>query len=250
MCYFDQFEWGLVMNKGVKLALCACLSVLATASYAVQYTKQDIAQAAADQKIQKILPLPITGMKVISSRAGIIFISDNGRFAFKGKLYDIWNGDQYQTIEEIETHAFKVDLDKMRIDVDTLNTVTLGQGSKQAVIFVDPLCPYCHELVRQALLLQDEYTFKIVFIGLLGSDSDRLVQRVACAKRSEDVLPAMLSETLDRIETASCDYNRVEKTTVTGNVLGIRTVPYLLSPNGTTRDRTTRDLRAWLAANS
>lgn len=238
------------MRKSI-LAVIAAITAIATAE-AAQYSKEDIAREASKVKIDNVIDLPIRGMRAVESNGQIMFISTDGRFAFKGKMYDIWNQSQYTSVSEIKANAFKVSLDKMRIDPTTLNTVTIGDGPKETVIFLDPRCPYCHKLAKQTLALIDEYTFHFVFVSLLGPESEKNVAQVACAKNKEEVIPAMLSRSLDQIDLVpmnKCDTSKIVKSTTTSQILGISGVPYTISPNGTVQQGMPRNLKNWLSAN-
>jgi thiol:disulfide interchange protein DsbC len=230
----------------------ASVAIVATKAGAETKTAAEMAAEASKIKINNILDLPITGMRAIESDRGVIFISSDGRFAFKGMMYDIWNQGQYSTLAEIKESAFKVSLEKMSINVDSLNTFTLGRGAKQVVMFVDPYCPYCHKVIDQALSLQDDYTFKIVMIATLGDNSSREVLRAACAKNKADVIPAMLSNTLDSLDLKpqqDCNPSIVAKSATTAQVLGVTGVPHIITPNGTVIRGLAKDFVSQLANN-
>ena len=62
--------------------------------------------------IKTIKTLPIYGMKMIETDSGIFFVSENGRFVFKGTMLDMWNGKPVRTVEDVDKIVNHIDLNK------------------------------------------------------------------------------------------------------------------------------------------
>ena len=116
--------------------------------------------------IKTVKQLPIFGVNIVESDKGIFFVSANGRFVFKGPIYDMWNGKPVNTIDDVENIVNKVDLKKVGVDLDQLATFTLGKGDQEEVIFVSPVCPHCQAVMEQAAKLTDKYKFRLVIFPL------------------------------------------------------------------------------------
>jgi thiol:disulfide interchange protein DsbC len=198
--------------------------------------------------IDDMADLPIAGIKAIQSNGEIMFISENGRFVIKGELYDMWYKTRHTDMAAMRELTDRLQIERMDIDFNELNAVTVGSGSKEVVAFIDPRCGYCHGLVQDAYSLVDEYTFRFVFISLLGKESADLNRYVSCAKERDAIMPAFLTDSLEELEQRkSCDSDRLIQSAATAKVLGIKGVPYIVSPSGRQHYMRPANLRAWLA---
>lgn len=215
----------------------------------------DTSQAAAinlqSNPIEDIVTLPIKGMRAVQSNGQTVFVSDNGRFVFTGQLYDLWYKKPLDTLAEMRKVVDRIDLKRMGLDIDTLNTVSLGVGPKQVVVFVDPRCHYCHALMNDAQALVKQYTFKLVAIPVLGEESNRLAKAMSCAKNKKQALKALANQTLDKLPTQSaCSTEQYDRTLLAAQLMNIEGVPYVIAPNGRISYGRPLNLKAWLEANS
>ena len=216
---------------------------------------QEMAAGQADTirkaPIRNIVTLPANGIKAIETDGKIMLMSDNGRFVFSGEMYDTWYQESHTTLKSLQDVATKIHLDRMRLDINQLNTITLGTGKKEVVLFVDTQCSYCHALIKETNGFLDEYTFKIVFAGILGQTSLSEAEKVSCAANKKDVLKAVLrgrASKLDQID--NCNKSIQEKTEITKIMFGLKRAPFLIAPNGSTLSGKPQDLGIWLEANS
>lgn len=201
--------------------------------------------------IDEMADLPIKGMKAISSNGEIMFISDDGRFVIKGELYDMWYRSRHTTMDEIRRLDDRIDVGRIGIDYSELVTTTIGQGRSEVLVFVDPLCGYCHQVIESALNLVNDYTFRVIFTGILGQPSLALTARIACAKNTSEVIPAFLTRDLANISVKpSCDRDPVIQTETMAKVLNIRTVPTIIAADGRVSKTVPRDLGVWLSGSS
>ena len=112
---------------------------------------EPVSEVSPVGKIDGMVSLPVTGMKAVESNGRIVFMSDSGRFVIDGTLYDAWSKKPLTSLEEIREAGNTLDLSRLGLKMDDLNPLTLGEGKKKVVVFVDPRCPHCHELLKQAL---------------------------------------------------------------------------------------------------
>ncbi len=201
--------------------------------------------------IEDIVTLPIKGMRAVQSNGQTVLLSDNGRFVFTGQLYDLWYKKPLDTLAEMREVVDRIDLKRMGLDIDTLNTVSLGAGPKQVVVFVDPRCHYCHALMNDAQALVKQYTFKLVAIPVLGEESNQLAKTMSCAKNKKQALKALANQTLDKLPTRSdCSTEQYDRTLLAAQLINIEGVPYVIAPNGRISYGRPLNLKAWLEANS
>jgi thiol:disulfide interchange protein DsbC len=198
-------------------------------------------------KIEGIVKLPIKGMQAVQSDGQILFMSENGRFVITGQIYDIWMKKPLSTIAQMQDAASCIHFKGMGLDVDTLNTVSMGEGPKEVVIFVDPRCGICHELMRDAKFLTKDYTFKFIVIPALGDESNRLAKALYCAKDKRKALDALINNILGTLPAKTpCDFAQYDQTLLAAHLLGIEGVPVVIAPDGRVSKGRPEHLKSWL----
>lgn len=199
------------------------------------------------ENINGVVELPIKGMNAVDHDGQIVFISDNGRFVLTGQMYDIWYGSFIDSMAEIKDIGSRIDLARMGLKPEALNTVSFGTGKKEVVMFTDPLCGYCHALSHDLKALSKEYTVHLIVIPALGEESNRLAQRVACAKDEDEARDALLNGTLETLPTQEkCDLSVYKKTLVAAELIDVNGVPFVIADDGRVSRGRPGNLKAWL----
>jgi len=199
-------------------------------------------------KIEDIVKLPIKELRAVQSDGQILFLSGNGRFVFSGQLYDLWSKKPLSTMSQMHDVAERVHFKDMGMDVDTLNTVSMGQGSQEVVVFVDPLCSVCHKLMEAAQSLVADYRFKFVVIPALGEESNRLAKSLYCAQDKTHALDALMHNRLGSMPgKPDCDLAQYDQTLLTAHFLGIEGVPFMVAADGRISQGQPQNLKSWLA---
>ena len=157
------------------------------AADAPKLSTADVAAGLLSVKIDGMQDLPITGLKMIKTGDKVVFMSSNGRFAlYGGKLLDVWTQQEIRDLPDIDRIANRIDLSRMKLNIDDLGPVTVGHGKDTVLIFIDPRCPYCGKVMKDLQALQDRYTFKLVMVPILGQESQNVVVQLACQLASSD----------------------------------------------------------------
>lgn len=198
--------------------------------------------------IKTVKNLPIQGVKIIESDKGVFFVSENGRFAWKGPIYDMWNGKNVATIEDADTVVNHIDIKKIGLNPDQLATVTIGKGDKEELIFVSTDCPHCQHLLQQAVKLREQYRFRAVLVPM-GQKSMEHTKQVLCSKDKEAVIKALASGKYDALPSGECgpDLQPLQHTLVAARILGLRSVPFLIRHDGKVNTGAIKDLAGWLS---
>lgn len=224
--------------------LCKILTSAVLAASALSF------QLAFAQSATDTAPLPINGMIAAVKNEKLAFVSDNGRFVFRGSLYDTWSQKEITTLAEAERASNYIDLAKLRFRVDDLAPFTFGTGSKEVVIFTDPLCPSCHQLVQDLKLVKG-YTFKILELSAMGPDSGKIVRSLHCAKDKSEALAVALGETKPRVVDQvgdDCDTSAIGKRIISAQMFGVKGVPFMIRNDGLVRHGYEKgSLEPWLA---
>ena len=223
-------------------------------------TASDIATGLLSVKIDGMQDLPITGLKMIKTGDKVVFMSSNGRFAlYGGKLLDVWTQQEIKELADIDRIANRIDLSRMKLNIDDLGPVTVGHGKDTVLVIIDPRCPYCGKVMKdlQALqALQDRYTFKLVMVPILGQESLNIVVQLACQQASGDkslqdsVRERLLAQDFTGLPTDNpkqCNKEPLQRAIVTAKLFGLPGVPYLIAPDGRTHSGAPESLADWLA---
>jgi thiol:disulfide interchange protein DsbC len=155
------------MNCLSRLAflLLLCPGAAVMAADAPKISPADIAAGLMSVKIDGMQDLPITGLKMVKTGEQIVFMSSNGRFAlYGGKLLDVWAQQEIKDLPDIDRIARRIDLSRMKLNIDDLGPVTVGRGKDSVLIFIDPRCPYCGKVLKDLQALQERYTFNLVMV--------------------------------------------------------------------------------------
>ncbi len=192
------------------------------------------------RSVDEVKRLPVTGLSMIKAGDKTFLISDNGHFVVAGnlKLIDMWQGKVISSVADTKG-IDKVDLRKIGLSPDELSTFTIGAGKKEVVIFVDPQCNYCHDLVIQLEPLGKEYTFKLVLIPVLGKESAEITKKLICNKDQAQSLEALIAKDYSKLpalvrQEGSCDLKPLQKAVVATKLLDIQGVPYIFLPSHNT----------------
>lgn len=213
-----------------------------TASVASAQMLNDTAQ------IRSVIPLPITTMQAVETPKEVFFMSSDGRYVFRGAVIDTWHKKKLRTASEVRYSANHIDLRAMGLDINRLNKASLGTGSREVTVFVDPLCNYCKSLIKEAKNHGDEYTFHFVIVPALGDRSNELAKKAFCSSEPEQVLDGLVNGTMATLlQKSECDKSNYDFTLTLAQMLGIKSVPYTIADDGRYRYGGGQDYWAWLS---
>lgn len=193
----------------------------------------------------------------LQGRGELYLLSANGRFAVRGPVYDLWQGRDLGTVDEIREAAQTVSLSGLRVVMDELDPATVGTGPDEVVVFVDPNCPYCRALVEQARALDraepGRWRFTFLAFPLLGPQSGAVVRNLQCAQDREAARAALLDHARPANarplpERPDCDLAPAQRRLVLARMLGVEGVPYTIRPDGRVVQGLPPDFAAWLRA--
>lgn len=206
-------------------------------------------------KIEKMVTIEANGIRAIQGNDGtLLYLIDNGRFAFVGSMVDVWNRKKLTSVDEIQDAISHIDLKRMGFQIEKTNHITVGTGGKRVTVFVDTRCGWCHRLMKE---IQDnpsylkDYTWDFVLVKVLGDESGILAEKLACAKTTNQLekFKALVGgrkaiENLEQVE--KCDRTSVKNTELQRQALGINSVPLVITPDKRFARGKPSDLRGFL----
>jgi thiol:disulfide interchange protein DsbC len=197
--------------------------------------------------------LPVAGVQMVQAGDRALFVSANGRYVFTGPVWDLWHGAKLESLEEGARLAERIDLARLSLDPASLGALDLGEGDGDVVIFVDPRCPHCRDLLSQLPGFVEDYRFRLVPLPVLGPDSEAAVARLSCLAERDPAAAreALLADKIDELPApdGACGQAAGQRALVTAQLLGIAGVPYLIAPDGRLQQGVRADLEAWLEGN-
>lgn len=215
--------------------------------------KAEVKQALAS--VDDVKRLPATGLSFLKAGDKTFLITDNGHFVIAGnfKLVDMWQGKLLNNVADM-SGVDKINLRGIGLNPDEMGAFTIGRGNQEVDIFVDPQCQYCNELLNQLDKLGETYTFKIVLIPVLGSESADIARRLTCDNDKERAMKALLSKdykTIPPLPKAgsagkSCDISSLQKAVVAAKLLDIKGVPFSILPSKNVFKGGSKDFKAVL----
>lgn len=205
--------------------------------------------------IDKVVEMNTKKIRAIRDKEGkVMYLVDNGRFAFVGDLIDVWQKKKLETLEEVDWAFNRIDLKKLGFELSKYNHITFGKGSQHVTAFVDPTCPWCQKLLKEvesAPELLNRYTFDFVIVGFLGEKAKKAAKAILCSDASANqkiqALAAGVTATpLFPQTNQTCDEKPLQDTQLVAGVMGVQSVPYLIAPDGRFTKGKPTDLKAWL----
>lgn len=210
------------MFRRIFFALLACTAAIASAA------------DQADSQHNQTAPMPINGMIAAVKNGKLAFVSDNGRFVFRGSMYDTWTQQEVTTLAEAEQASKYIDLKKLKFNIEDLVPFTVGTGSRTVVVFTDPLCPSCAQLISD-LQKVEGYSFKIVEVPALGDNSAKIVRSLLCAKDKEEAFSVVTGKSKPQVVPQrgnDCDTSPIGKRIISAQMFGVKGVPFMIRDDG------------------
>lgn len=198
---------------------------------------------------QALLPGGAWSVMQIRDRSGLFFLSQNGRYAIRGDIVDLWTGEALNSVSAVSASSETMPLPGLQDAIDDLEPVEFGAGVREVTVFTDPMCPACEAMLGQLTAYTKSHRFNVVQIPLLGKRSGQMIRMYHCAADRTAARNAVLSgmpPDLTLSQLADCDPRALHRRLVVGQMLGISGVPFLLSSDGRVFQGTRDDLHIWL----
>ncbi len=231
------------LTIGVALAATTLLALSATSGFAEPAGFPSHVLNGIDA-LQK---LPAEGFHVVESQGRTLLVSTNGHYVvLGGRILDLWNQVEIRRVADVPK-AQRIPLNRLRLDLDELGGVTVGQGAR-VVVFLDPLSKETPKLLEDIRALRASYQFRLVFMPA-KADRRRASQALACSPTDARRFIHTGETPMSIPGDPGCGKERLQKTLVTASLLGIKIVPFTIAPNGATRPGHSTNYRGFLEEN-
>ena len=170
------------------------IAILLAGGFAM--AESSLGGSAAQGKIEL---LPINALyKVVGADGSVKYISDNQRFVFVGKMYDLWQGE---TMTADVGVSQKINLNRNGVSIEKIS-FPVGGSFGSNTLFIAPECEDCRGLVRLALETNvDDLNVVLLAASESGERDNSLVW---CSKNRIEGLRKVY---LERQQPAKSDIN-------------------------------------------
>lgn len=92
-----------------------------------------------DEDIE-VVPLPMNRLLISEKGSNYNILSDNGRYVFKGSIYDTWEQKSIENMDDARYSANHMDLNAADLDISDLKPLRYGnpQGEADITAFIKP----------------------------------------------------------------------------------------------------------------
>ena len=203
--------------------------------------------------MQATAPIYMGYVVAIEATPGnMILMNENGRFIFKGKMYDSFhNMKELKNLDDIRNFAQKTNYKAAKIDPELLSSARIGDGELEVVIYVDPTSPTTKTLIDQVSNFPElkDYTFYFVVIPSDTRESHKLARKFFCARQegNQNIGTMLYEGTLDKLKTVKCDFTYYDRTLAIAYQSQVNGLPFLVDQDGSiSRGIPSQGLYQWL----
>lgn len=230
--------------KSLSLMLCVVAGLLAAPSFAAK--APDVSEM-----MKHVIEVPGTELWAVEKNGKVIFMTKNKRFAIVGKIVDTFERREIVTMDDVRA-ARRLNFKRVGMDWNELTTLTIGKGEKEIVIFTDPFCVHCKEMLRQAVPLADRYTIRVVLFPILKPQSRLISGQLYCSGDPRAAIDRLLNSDFEGLSGVStdCASAKLMNTAFTGLTFNVHAVPFIFAPNGEPNMGRVNNLRAFVEENA
>ena len=191
-----------------------------------------------DELFKISAPFKVGTMMAFERNGKLAFVSENQRYYFIGEVYDMFNGmRKIKTIDDVKKFANRINYKTIGVDINTLNSTSVGNGTNEVVIWVAPDSPFTRTIIDQAVAISkkdSKYKFYFVVISTGSEESFNLTKKFFCAREDGNTrIGNMLYEgSLDTLTNTNCPITGFEKTLAIKYMSDVDMVPFVVAHDG------------------
>lgn len=177
--------------------------------------------------IDSIGPAPWPGMFEVVTASEIAYTNSDATLLLSGNILDTRTKEDLTATRWSQLQA--IDFETLPFD-SAIKTVR-GNGSRRLAVFADPDCPYCRELEKTLLSVEDVTIYTFLYpIESLHPDAKLRASKIWCAKDKNKAWREWMLNNVEPVLT--CDESTVERLMKVGELLRINTTPTLFFVDG------------------
>ena len=165
---------------GLRLAvLAALLSTLASSAQAQEDGIRQVLSARLKNlpEITSVMPSPIPGLYEVVAGGEIFYSDADGSYIVQGAMIQTRNLRNITQQRLGVVNAIPFD----QLPIQNAIVTRIGSGARKMVVFADPNCGYCKQLVRNTQSKLTDVTIYTVVIAILAPDSRTKARDILCS---------------------------------------------------------------------
>lgn len=187
------------------------------------------------------LPNGFSTVLQLEGHEGVAAVSQNGRYVMRGVVFDMWEDKTLESVAAMRESLSTISLSRFGLKEEDVRPFHYGTGPQEVVVFVDPYCPFCHQLfaeMKSNPAYAEQFTWTIYTVSYLGDNSTRAVTALSCAEDQEASLRALMDHDVVYYQRAfdargdSCDPQPILQRMILAQMVGAAGTPYLIGPRG------------------
>jgi len=218
-----------------RLLLSAILASSAACATAGDLVSPEIAAAVRDllpkTQVDQVRPSEMPGVYEAYIAGRVVYVAPPARAMLIGHLFSLESGKDVTAEREAFARRAILRLDQLPLK-DAIKTVK-GSGKRTLIVFSDPDCPYCKQLERTMVGLDDVTVYTFLYpIEQLHPNAKRHAAGIWCqSNKGSAWQQAMLNpETVEQMQ--ACNETPVDRNIALGSKLGIQGTPFLIRADG------------------
>lgn len=230
-----------------RLAVCAALTVAATAVGAASESAADVGKPVdagtvrklqvaigrntqGQVKVNAVRRTPVPGLYQVDSEGEVLYVDETGRYGFVGgSLVDMQSRRDLTAAAADRVNA--VDFESMPLHL-ALKQVR-GNGRRKLAVFEDPNCPICRVFTKFVDQLDDVTVYRFM-LPVIDPQSASLARRAWCSSDRLGTWRAFMAGAAPsvRADREDCDLQGLGQILQFGEQLHIRNTPTVVLANG------------------
>lgn len=223
------------------------------------YSNYVVAATPANEQIKGALEKASKARKLLQSNSVIFFsptgetvlISDNPRWVVKGKLYDMWQNKEVNSVEQLSEVEKTIPLSKMKVGNRNVFDLNIHEGKdKTLTVFLDPFEKSSANVLSVLNRYVTDYQIRIIFTAVNPNHAQGLIDFYCATKsKSSTEILAMITGQKTNYSGNSCDNQDAINSYSFSQFLGIKQSPTLIASNDIFYAGMPKSLMTWLNEN-
>lgn len=173
----------------------------------------------------EIKPSPINGLRTVVSEEGIFYVSENGKYVLRGRLYEL-------TDKGIVDLTGKVLLDKLNSYENEMIVYPAKKEKYVVTVFMDISCHYC-QLLHEQVSQYNELGITLRYLAFpRGGLNSNTAKQMEAIWQSQDPANALNEAERGNLPKQLKAPNVIAKHYELGTQFGVNGTPSIIMPNG------------------
>ncbi|MGF6922633.1 DsbC family protein [Paraburkholderia sp. 40] len=205
----------------------ATLGCSAQADQTTDKLKATLQTRLSDVTIKGVSKSPIAGLYEVNLGTQIIYSDASGDYLMLGDMVDSKTRKNLTEARLSETNR----IDFASLPFGNAVKVVRGNGARKIAVFSDPNCPYCKQL-EKTLLSIDNVTVYTFLYPVLSPDSTAKSKSIWCSADRAKAWESWMQDRQAPTAAATCDTAAIDKNLALGRSMNVEGTPTVFLADG------------------